>query len=315
MARIYVASSWRNKYYPEVVTALRKAGHQVYDFRNPPHGGSGFHWTDIDENAPNWTFEQYAEGLCHPLAEKQFQADIEALYWANVCVLVLPCGRSAHLEAGFMAGMHKRVIAYIPEMQEPELMYKLFNGVSNNLEDLCSQITTVLEKGQFVVPVDLGLSVRWANRNFGALSLYDPGEYIGWKHIGRKLKPFNLKGRLIKYDPCWRPPNKEEILELISNCTRDVITIKGQKGEQLTGPSGESIFLPYGGYINSSVDHSLCGYNQCGIYLSRKRTHINSTYMRLDDSEKIIESEGALDLFMNVRLVLADNSKKYGEEE
>ena len=35
MARIYVASSWRNKYFPEVVDALRAAGHQVYDFRNP----------------------------------------------------------------------------------------------------------------------------------------------------------------------------------------------------------------------------------------------------------------------------------------
>ena len=95
MARIYVASSWRNKYYPEVVEALRKAGHEVYDFRNPPHGSNGFHWTDIDENATNWTFEEYAEGLNHPLAEKQFSADLEALEWADTCVLVLPCGRSA----------------------------------------------------------------------------------------------------------------------------------------------------------------------------------------------------------------------------
>ena len=29
---IYVASSWRNTYYPEVVQALRDAGHEVYDF-------------------------------------------------------------------------------------------------------------------------------------------------------------------------------------------------------------------------------------------------------------------------------------------
>ena len=63
MARIYVASSWRNQYYPAVVTRLREAGHEVYDFRNPPHGGTGFHWTDIDANAPSWTFAEYAEGL------------------------------------------------------------------------------------------------------------------------------------------------------------------------------------------------------------------------------------------------------------
>ena len=100
MPRIYVASSWRNKYFPEVVAALRVAGHQVYDFRNPPHGGQGFHWTDVDPAAPEWTFEQYSEGLRHPLAEKQFDADMQALDWADTCVLVLPSGRSAHTEAG-----------------------------------------------------------------------------------------------------------------------------------------------------------------------------------------------------------------------
>ena len=140
MAKIYVASSWRNQYYPEVVKTLREAGHEVYDFRNPPHGGNGFRWTDIDENAPNWTFEQYAEGLHHPKAERQFAADLEALKWADTCVLVLPCGRSAHTEAGWMAGKGKRVIVYIPEMVEPELMYKLFDEVVDNLNELCSAL-------------------------------------------------------------------------------------------------------------------------------------------------------------------------------
>ena len=136
MAKIYVASSWRNKYYSEVVEALRSAGHEVYDFRNPPHGGNGFHWTDIDKNALKWQFEEYAEGLSHPLAERQFQADIDALNWADTCVLLLPCGRSAHTEAGWMAGAGKTVVVCIPEMEEPELMYKLFNGVVDGIDGL-----------------------------------------------------------------------------------------------------------------------------------------------------------------------------------
>lgn len=136
MASIYVASSWRNPYYPEVVKRLKAEGHDVYDFRNPPHGGTGFHWTDVDENAPNWTFEQYAEGLTHQLAECQFAADLEALQRADTCVLVLPCGRSAHTEAGWMAGKGKRVIVYIPEMVEPELMYKLFDDVVGDIDSL-----------------------------------------------------------------------------------------------------------------------------------------------------------------------------------
>ena len=136
MAKIYVASSWRNKYFPEVVARLREAGHEVYDFRNPPHGGHGFKWTELDPDAPNWTFDQYAEGLRHPKAERQFAADLEAMEWADICVLVLPCGRSAHTEAGWFAGAGRKVIAYIPEMVEPELMYKLFHEVVGSLEEL-----------------------------------------------------------------------------------------------------------------------------------------------------------------------------------
>ena len=143
MARIYVASSWRNAYYPEVVVKLRQAGHEVYDFRNPPHGGNGFRWTDIDKDAFDWTFGQYAEGLHHPLAERQFKADLEALDWADTCVLVLPCGRSAHTEAGWMAGAGKRVIVYIPEMQEPELMYKLFDGVCDSIDSLIEALSCI----------------------------------------------------------------------------------------------------------------------------------------------------------------------------
>ena len=136
MANIYVTSSWRNPYYPEIVNRLRSEGHDIYDFRNPPHGGNGFRWTDVDPNAISWTFQEYAEGLHHPLAERQFAADLKALEWADTCVLVLPSGRSAHTEAGWMAGAGKRVIAYIPEMVEPELMYKLFDRVTGSLEDL-----------------------------------------------------------------------------------------------------------------------------------------------------------------------------------
>ena len=35
-----------------------------------------------------------------------------------------------------MAGAGKKVIVYIPEMQEPELMYKLFDGVAGTLDEL-----------------------------------------------------------------------------------------------------------------------------------------------------------------------------------
>lgn len=136
MPRIYVASSWRNPYQPEVVAALRKAGHEVYDFRNPKDNPGGFHWADVDENWQDWQPEEYIRNLTHPVAEKDFKADLDAMLWADTCVLVLPCGRSAHTEAGWMAGAGKKVIVYIPEMQEAELMYKLFDFVSGDLNEI-----------------------------------------------------------------------------------------------------------------------------------------------------------------------------------
>jgi hypothetical protein len=145
MAKIYVASSWRNQHYESVVNRLRMAGHEVYDFRNPPKGTGGFHWSDVDSDYMNWNVTQYREGLKSPKAEQQFANDIEALTWADTCLLVLPCGRSAHTEAGWMAGAGKKVIVYIPEMQEAELMYKLFDLVTDDIGEV---LTFLQEPGR-----------------------------------------------------------------------------------------------------------------------------------------------------------------------
>ena len=141
MTRIYVASSWRNEYYPEVVQKLRDSGFDVYDFRNPPSGDEGFHWCNVSDKWLDWTPEEYRDNLMHPLAERQFGNDIKAMESCDICVLALPCGRSAHTEAGWFAGKGKKVIAYIPTKQEPELMYKLFDGIAVSLNDLVTLVS------------------------------------------------------------------------------------------------------------------------------------------------------------------------------
>ena len=65
---------------------------------------------------------------------------VSAIERADVCVLVLPCGRSAHAEAGWMKGKGKKTIVYMPEKQEAELMYRLFDGVVDSMEDLLGAI-------------------------------------------------------------------------------------------------------------------------------------------------------------------------------
>ena len=44
--------------------------------------------------------------------------------WADAFVLLMPCGRSAHLEAGWAIGAGKPT-AILLSAGEPELMYKM----------------------------------------------------------------------------------------------------------------------------------------------------------------------------------------------
>lgn len=121
--KIYVASSWRNLVQPAVVLALRKCGHEVYDFRSPAPGNAGFSWKTIDPEWQKWTPEQYREALRHPIARDGYALDITALRECEACVLVLPSGRSASWEFGYAMGQGKQGYVLSLENCEPELMY------------------------------------------------------------------------------------------------------------------------------------------------------------------------------------------------
>jgi hypothetical protein len=130
--KIYVASSWRNERQPLVVGALRAAGHEVYDFRNPMAGDHGFHWSDIDPNWRSWSPEMFAGHLNHDTARAGFAKDKAAMEWADACVMVLPCGRSASLEAGWAIGSGRPTAILLAD-GEPELMFKLADLVTSDL--------------------------------------------------------------------------------------------------------------------------------------------------------------------------------------
>jgi len=137
--KIYVASSWRNNYQPFVVSFLRNQGYKVYDFKNPGQVWKGFAWSQVDANWEQWDFVSFAQNLLkNPITSKGFDYDARAMAMADACVLVLPCGRSAHIEAGFFAGYGKPVFVFCPPVErvEPELMYKFFDGFFTHLEPL-----------------------------------------------------------------------------------------------------------------------------------------------------------------------------------
>lgn len=142
MMRVYVASSWRNAEQPSVVKHLRLCGHEVYDFRHPSGGDRGFAWSDIHPQWEAWNPQQFVAGLDHPLAKAGFTKDMRALDDSEAVVLVMPCGRSAHLEAGYARGAGKLVVVLLSD-GEPELMYRML--------DVCctlSEVERALIKGR-----------------------------------------------------------------------------------------------------------------------------------------------------------------------
>jgi len=132
---IYVASSWRNEQQPSVVHALRSEGHEVYDFRHPDPGDNGFAWSDIDPDWQRWTPDQFRKQLDHPIAKIGYSKDWSAMQHADAFVLVMPCGRSAHLEAGWAIGAGKPTAILLSD-GEPELMYKLASSILLTIDEV-----------------------------------------------------------------------------------------------------------------------------------------------------------------------------------
>jgi nucleoside 2-deoxyribosyltransferase len=141
--KIYVASSWRNERQAEVVAALRAAGHDVYDFKNPAPGNHGFGWKQVLIDPPPWTARQTIEVLNHPVAEKGFEFDRNAMRWADAIVMLQPCGRSAALELGWGAGAGKPTAVLMADYQEPELMLKFADFLTDDLSSIVEWVGSI----------------------------------------------------------------------------------------------------------------------------------------------------------------------------
>lgn len=118
--------------------------------------------------------------------------------------------------------------------------------------------------------VDLGLSVRWATMNVGATSVVDFGDYYAWGEIAPKSSytennyvyygegAYQSIGNSIggtRYDVAkavwgdgWHLPTLIDINELKNKCTWEAMTLCGVAVYKVTGPSGNSIYLPLAGY-------------------------------------------------------------------
>ena len=156
--------------------------------------------------------------------------------------------------------------------------------------------------------VDLGLSVKWATCNVGANSPEEYGDYFAWGEVEPKTT-YNWSTykycagsslTMTKYcsqssygnngftdsktvlDPeddaatanwggAWRMPTKAEQDELRNICTWVWTTQNGVNGSKVTGPNGNSIFLPAAGYMHNSDlgNAGLSGFWSSSLYTDR----------------------------------------------
>lgn len=135
-------------------------------------------------------------------------------------------------------------------------------------------------------PVDLGLSMKWANMNIGADMPEDFGWLVAWgetepkdvyiwdsykweDHSSHAITKYctlsnygSVDSKLVlesgddaarlNWGSGWRMPTKLEMEELCNNCTWEWVTYHGVNGHKVTGPNGNHIFLPAAGFYESS---------------------------------------------------------------
>ena len=125
--------------------------------------------------------------------------------------------------------------------------------------------------------VDLGLRVKWATCNVGAVTPEEYGDYFAWGETKPKssynsstysyssnssVLPLSKDAARVNWGGTWRMPTQAELQELITNCTWTWTTQNGVKGCKVTSMSnGNSIFLPAAGrYSGSSLYQAGNGY-------------------------------------------------------
>lgn len=129
--RIYIATSWKMEPTAKAIAdALRQDGHEVDCFCDPSSGRYVFHWTefvDKEEDLQNYDAVSF---LNDPRTRRAFEEDKGWIDWCDVVVMVHPCGKSAHLEAGYAKGSGKKVFMYgeFPKGQF-DVMYGFADGL------------------------------------------------------------------------------------------------------------------------------------------------------------------------------------------
>ena len=131
--KIYIASSWKNEQdVLDLANWLRILhGHEVDCFADTSGNRYVFHFSEIGsiDKLDVISF------LADKRSQKAFQEDKKWLDWCECCLLYLPAGKSAHLEAGYAKGQGKKLIIFQCEFPKGEfdVMYGFADLITDEL--------------------------------------------------------------------------------------------------------------------------------------------------------------------------------------
>lgn len=135
--RIYLVGSLRNPRVPLIAEALRADGHDVYD----DWYGAGDEADDKWQAYENGRKRSYRDALAGEAAQHIFKFDLRLISAADAVILVLPAGKSGHLEFGYARGIGKAAVILLDgEPERFDVMYNFANLVTNDLSEASAYV-------------------------------------------------------------------------------------------------------------------------------------------------------------------------------
>lgn len=133
---IYLIGSLRNPKVPEIASTLRAAGHDVFDDWYAAGERADDAWKDYELARGH----SYAEALAGFAAEHVFQFDLHHINRCEAGLLVLPAGKSGHLELGYILGQGKPGYILLSDPDRWDVMYKFATLVTTELDEILDDI-------------------------------------------------------------------------------------------------------------------------------------------------------------------------------
>lgn len=133
--KIYLIGSLRNPNIPEIANKIRLAtGHEVFDDWYAPGPQADEFWRSYEIQRGR----NYLEALEGHAAKNIFDFDKKHIDTADAGVLILPAGKSGHLELGYIRGQSKPgfILLEEPCPERFDIMYQFATGVYGDLETL-----------------------------------------------------------------------------------------------------------------------------------------------------------------------------------